>query len=237
MRHDGVMSINAVNVLWTSGWDSTFRVADLALNHQVAVQPHYVRDWRRPSTPTEMRSQERIRQQVAYIDLQAAELILPTVVHEYDDIPENPLIRAQLDRLRKVTWIGSQYDWLSRMARASGITDLELCIHHDDRAAEAVDGNVDYYPSSSGGYHALAKHPDNPDLELFRPFRFPVFNLTKLQMERRAKESGFDSVMELTWFCMYPTRSGTPCGFCNPCKYTREEGLARRVPSPHRADG
>lgn len=50
-------------------------------------------------------------------------------------------------------------------------------------------------------------------------------------MGKIAEENGFGSIMEMTWFCFAPTWRKTPCGYCNPCKYTREEGLGRRVPS------
>ncbi len=30
------------NVLWTGGWDSTFRVLDLVLHQKATVQPHYL---------------------------------------------------------------------------------------------------------------------------------------------------------------------------------------------------
>lgn len=50
-------------------------------------------------------------------------------------------------------------------------------------------------------------------------------------MENSAKETNFESIMEMIWFCFNPTWRKTPCGYCNPCKYTREEGLERRVSS------
>jgi hypothetical protein len=39
--------------------------------------------------------------------------------------------------------------------------------------------------------------------------------------------------MELTWFCHRPIR-GEPCGVCNPCIYTIQEGLGVRVPASGR---
>jgi hypothetical protein len=57
-----------------------------------------------------------------------------------------------------------------------------------------------------------------------------VFDMTKRDMQRAARERGFAELMELTWFCHVPTPDGRPCGRCNPCRYTMDEGLARRVP-------
>ena len=43
-----------------------------------------------------------------------------------------------------------------------------------------------------------------------------------------AKENGFYDIMLETWFCYNPI-NGKPCGICNPCKYTIEEGMGFRV--------
>lgn len=54
-------------------------------------------------------------------------------------------------------------------------------------------------------------------------------------MEAVAKKNNFSHIMEETWFCHTPY-NGKPCGICNPCKYTKEEGLGRRVPKPSMAN-
>src|SRR5699024_2017267 len=216
-------------VLWTSGWDSTFRVADLALNHGVVVQPHYMKDWRRASTPIELKHQNLIWKQIARLDKEAADRILPPIVHDYDAIPPDPLAHARLARIGRRIYVGSQYVWLSNMARAAGLDHLELGIHSDDQASQAIGDNVAFYPNEVGGYHALVDRPGDTDFELFGPFRCPVIDLTKIEMGEHARQSNFDSVMELTWFCAVPV-AGKPCGFCGPCRYTRDEGLGRRVP-------
>ena len=45
-------------------------------------------------------------------------------------------------------------------------------------------------------------------------------------MRTQARQAGFDEIMSLTWFCHRP-RHGQPCGTCNPCIYTIEEGTRR----------
>ncbi len=71
--------------------------------------------------------------------------------------------------------------------------------------------------------------PPDSDLRLFQQFRFPIFSCTKVEMQRVAREHGFADLMEMTWFCYSPTRRMEPCGRCNPCRYTAEEGLSRRI--------
>ena len=59
-------------VLWTGGWDSTFRVLELVLHWKVSVEPHYVIF--HPSAPQEMAAMDAIRQALG----SDAERILPT---------------------------------------------------------------------------------------------------------------------------------------------------------------
>lgn len=46
-------------------------------------------------------------------------------------------------------------------------------------------------------------------------------------MKSWAEDRGLMEIMNLTWFCHNPM-NGKPCGQCNPCKYTIEEGLTYR---------
>jgi queuosine biosynthesis protein QueC len=57
----------------------------------------------------------------------------------------------------------------------------------------------------------------------------PLFNFTKKEMEAEAISLGFIDLMEQTWFCHVPRQDGSPCGRCSPCRYTKEEGLGRRI--------
>jgi hypothetical protein len=73
--------------------------------------------------------------------------------------------------------------------------------------------------------------------ENFRRFAFPFLGKTKNEMAEIAQLHGFANLMEKTWFCHHPDRKGRPCGLCNPCVYTIQEGLARRVPTTSRLRG
>ncbi|RZT18629.1 hypothetical protein EV589_2889 [Mycobacterium sp. BK558] len=216
--------MGAVEVLWTAGWDSTFRVADLLLNQDAVVQPWYAVDRHRRSAVTELATQDVIRTSLAELDPGTAERLLPTRIVDVKDIPPAPEISAAFRRLRSKRFLGDQYEWLARLAEHRQLT-LELSIHYDDRAHEVLAGEVE----DDGGTYQLVAHPGDPALEIFRRFRFPLFDTTKMDMESAARRGGFSGVMEQTWFCHSPLR-GQPCGYCNPCRYTRDEGLGRRVP-------
>lgn len=212
-------------MLWTAGWDSTFRVADLLMRQGRVVQPWYAVDRYRRSSDLELATQDVIRAHLAELDTATTQRLLPTRLLRVDEIPAAPAITAAFAALREKQYLGEQYEWLARLAADQQLT-LELSIHRDDRAHDVLVADVE----ECEGSYRLVQDPSDPALELFRRFRFPLFNTTKLDMQTAAHELGFSEVMELTWFCHTPIR-GTACGYCNPCRYTIEEGLGRRIPA------
>lgn len=221
------MSTEPVNVLWTSGWDSTFRVADLLLRQGKNVQPWYVMDSNRRSTMTELATLKRMREMLIERDASVASRLLPPKVHRIEDIPADPTIGGQHQELAARSHIGGQYAWLARLAKANDVV-LELSIHRDDKAHGFLDGHVEV--DSDGTYRLPSSVADNA-LRHFQWFTFPLFDVSKLDMQEQAQQNGFGDIMELTWFCFTPLPGRTPCGRCNPCKYTAEEGLGRRIPA------
>jgi len=215
-----------VNILWTAGWDSTFRVADLVLNQRRPVQPWYVSTPRRRSTKRELATQQRIRDALVAMEPAAAELLAPGIVWRYDDIPADPAVTARRAALAARSTLGAQYDGLARLAQAQDVT-LELCVHRDDKAQAFLAHDV---TRDADGTYRLRADVTDPALRLFERFTFPLFDLTKTEMEERAAAGGFSHIMEMTWFCHAPLLDGKACGCCPPCRYTREEGLGRRVP-------
>lgn len=218
------MATKPIDLLWTSGWDSTFRIADLVIRQARTVQPWYVRDDNRRSTGRELSTMQEIRTAIADIDPSAGTRILPLREFSRETIPADAEITSNYRRLAQESHLGNQYDWLARLAKSEGRT-LELSIHRDDKAHGFLENDV----VEDGDTYRLSDDAD-PRLALFRWFSFPVFNTSKLDMAERAREHGFQQVMELTWFCYEPLIGGKPCGYCNPCVYTQEEGLGRRVP-------
>jgi hypothetical protein len=175
----------------------------------------------------EIRTQAAIRAALSNMDANMADRLLPTRFVRIEDIPADDVISGQFRSLLTKSFLGSQYNWLARLAKSEEVT-LELSIHCDDRAHGFLCNDVEL---AEDGVYRLVETPGDPALEIFRRFRFPLFDSTKLDMEQDAKASGFASIMEMTWFCFNPLPGGKPCGHCNPCKYTQAEGLGRRVPA------
>ncbi len=202
------MSPRIHSVLWTSGWDSTFRVLDLVLKQKVYVRPYYVIAPERRGTKMEMASMEAIREGLSRKDPDAAKRVLPTIFYHKNHIQVSIEMRNTFQSLLKKGHIGDQYLFLASLVKNENIRDLELCIHVDDKFVNFIGSD---------------------DFNDFSVFSLPLLRLTKLEMQAYAEKNGFADLMEITWFCHDP-RGSNPCGYCKPCQYTREEGLGRRVP-------
>jgi hypothetical protein len=188
------------------------------------IQPYYVFDQNRRSSPLELETQDSLRAAIQSLSPQASSLILQTVVIDRDDIPADAEITSLFQRMTDKSYIGYQYDYLARMAKSLHLDALELSVHRDDKLFAHLEGNVEQV----GETWRLAPTAP-PHLLPLRQFSFPILMLSKLEMEKKAASAGFLSIMEQTWFCHFPVGS-RPCGNCNPCRFTIEEGLARRVP-------
>lgn len=218
------------NILWTGGWDSTFRVLDLVLIKKQSIQPYYILDYRRTSTDMELKTMEKIKQMIYEIDPTAKRLIADTIKTDIKEIPKDNKISEDYQYLASKSHLGDQYDWLARYVKYNKVDNLELCIHRDDKAEGFISKDVRKVKTDRDSYYILNDKPSLPEMLIFSYYRFPLLDMTKLDMEQISKKQGFKHIMEETWFCYRPTRKGEPCGLCNPCKYTIEEGLGRRIP-------
>jgi hypothetical protein len=217
-----------VNLLWTGGWDSTFRLLDLIMIQHKSVQPYYVISPVRKSSEMEIKTMDKIRQLLIKKYPQSETLLRPTVYINVEHIKTDESITQQYKRLSAAQHLGNQYDFLARFADESGIEALELSIHKDDHAQKFLQAYV--VKESGSDRYWLQENPAYEDLKLFQYFRFPILELTKLDMEAIAVKYNFLDLLDETVFCHTPLKDGTPCGQCNPCRYTIAEGLKRRVP-------
>lgn len=212
-----------VNLLWTGGWDSTFRLLSLVIAENRIVQPHYIVDVARQSSILEMATMGKIK---ACLDMKdVGYRVLPIKVVPLYDITIDKVFSEAHSRLKLRSHLGSQYAWLASYARSCGIDDLELSIHQDDTAEVFVRDSVE----SVHGNWKLSDAADRDVQTLFGNVRFPLLRLSKLHMKDIAREQGFLDMLELSWFCHQPV-ADKPCGRCNPCRYTIEEGMSYRFP-------
>jgi hypothetical protein len=215
-----------VKVLWTGGWDSSFRVLYLALVARKRIEPHYIIDANRLSSLCELHAIAEIKAILGTSHPEAAGRIGSLQIASRHEIPEDLVISKSWEGLRQQAPLGRQYDWLARYAKWRNLTDLELSVHVDDKAHYFLKGRVEQTPL--GAYRL--RPGVIGDGELFTRFEFPILEYSKTQMRDLARNHGFIEILEKSWFCHQP-KNGVPCGTCSPCIYTIKEGMAYRLPT------
>jgi len=234
------MDKKPVNLFWTGGWDSTFRLIQLVLLLKKVVQPYYLIDHFRKSTLFEIRAIAAIKNALIEKDRRIERLILPTIFKAVNDIPPDREIAQSYRRLKKVESIGSQYEWLAYFCADEQINDMEISnetalLDEDNRTRRLLGDDLEKITTDYGIYYRLNKKSKNRDLyHIYGHYHFSIFDFTKLDMVRLSREKKFDDVMKLTWFCHTPTRGKKPCGKCKPCKVVYREGLKWRLPAAAR---
>ena len=217
---------NRVDVLWTGGWDSTFRVLFLSMVEEREVRPHYVLDFGRKSSVRELMAISDVRREIEKIDENAARQIKELIVTPVTEISPIEEVSLAHGRLKNRAKLGDQYDWLSRYARQRNIENLELSVHVDDKAYNFLQGKVEQRDEGGWSLRDDAKG----DIEIFSCFSFPLLEMSKIRMREEAKKLGFIHALEKSWFCHTPHK-GAPCGTCGPCIFTIEEGMEYRLPA------
>jgi hypothetical protein len=217
-------------LLWTGGWDSTFRLCWALVVESRTVQPYYVVERDRASTSAERQAMEAIRERLRETHPAAASLLRPLIVHQVDELLPNPRITEAYDRIRQRAFIGSQYVWLARMCDQFGLAGLELGVEWGGKAHALLQGKVGVRSPDEPRKAVLDAYRETDEYVVFGQFLFPVFDLSKLEIKRMAEERGLIPLLELTWFCHSPLRDGSPCGRCSPCVSTILDGLGERLP-------
>lgn len=203
---------DTVHLLWTGGWDSTYRLLYL-LWEGSQVQPHYIIDPHRPSSHRELRAMEAISENIKRIEKLSGTL-LPTEISEKASSVQSNEVKEAYNAIVKKMYIGDQYMWLADYCETRGIEGMELGIESIPGTNVTRAVNSDEYPYS----------------KIFGKFCFPILSISKLQMKEWSEAAGTLSIMELTWFCHRPTAGGQPCGKCVPCEVAIQEGMGYRLP-------
>ncbi|MFO7732385.1 MAG: hypothetical protein R6X21_01895 [Candidatus Aminicenantes bacterium] len=219
-----------VKIFWTGGWDSSFRVVWLVLVERRKVQPLYIVDEDRRSSPDELRAMARIRKQMREKTDDLAGLLAPTQVFLLSEIEPNPEVTEKYKALTARFQVGSQFEWLPRFAENHGMADIEMAIEKNTfRPRDPIYEYLGKHLIKENDTHRLMEPCPDGGLEIFRRFRFPTYFKTKLEMVEEAKRENFYDMLLESWFCHRPRR-GQPCGICHPCRDAMEEGFKFRLP-------
>jgi len=214
------------NVLWTSGWDSTFRVLDLVSRKRCVVRPFYVVDETRHSLQMEIERMAEITQAVRSRRWPGQ---LETVeCHPMPDPSRHPDIQLAWRELNADIGIGKQYEWLAVFAREQGLSDLELGIVPGGETERYLRSRVKAAVRKGDETHVL-DDGNGPAHPLFENMELPMLSLTKSELGLLAKQRGFRDLLDRTWFCHAPLSGNHPCGACTPCFDAIKRGMAHRV--------
>jgi hypothetical protein len=230
--------MDRINILWTGGYDSTYRVCELSLL-PVEVQPYYIDACKR-SNPNEYKAMADIEKVIRGNPLKKC-VLLPIITIRLCDLDSDKEIEDAYTRIRSEVDLGSQYVWLAKFAKQNGIR-VELGFEKNDG------GRVYKYFDKYGAYRdvTIALEAGSETLSyrefdgsrtsedlmiLFGSFRFglPLIETTKLGLVEAYKKIGYKEVIPLTWFCAHPLK-GKPCGLCNPCASVMKAGMGFRMP-------
>ena len=205
--HRKAPSVECAQLLWTGGWDSTFRLLQLALVEKRASQPLYVIDVERKSTMHELRAMDRIRAQT----LERAgdpQLIAPVRVVVAKQFPVPDKLTELWNEIDTRMHVGVQYLWLAAVADALGWSGVELSVERHVPAPTSLHAVVQ--AAHDGSF-------DVPGSELFKYWSFPLLEVTKDDMADSARQHGFLDLLQQSWHCHTPI-VGRPCGRCRPCR-------------------
>ncbi|SMO41484.1 hypothetical protein [Fodinibius sediminis] len=211
-------------LLWTGGWDSTFRLLQLLFLEKREVQPLYVLDLSHRSPIHELQAMNEIRRELASRGM-VGDLLKPTIYIDKSEIDINDEISNAWHRISKKRHLGKQYVWIASLCKQYGLEGIELSIQKRS-SEESI--------SESLAYNLEENRMDADEKTIFNYFSFPIINLNKRDMQHIAERENWMGLMGLTWFCHHPIyhpfRNGTPCGICNPCRIAVEEGFGHRIP-------
>ena len=193
------------HLLWTGGWDSTFRLLQLLLIENNVVQPHYM------IIPQECAGKEidtihNIRREISRRYSEQATLLKPIEFLDSSKVAPDEGITEEYKRVKAKQYISGQYEVLARYCKEIDVNNMELSVLNSDRFG--------YFKSN---------------FSFLKYFDFPLLGLTKPQMFEIAQQNGWADLMRMTWFCRRP-KNGRPCGFCGPCTDAVIAGMGWRLP-------
>lgn len=213
-------------ILWTGGWDSTFRLLQLVLIEKIDVQPIYIKDTDRKSNNKELEAIDKILKALFKPFPEAQKRISPLIIIDKNEILIDQQLEESYNKISKTQKIGTQYLWIASFCKQNNINSIELSIEKDNRINSFYNFIVPFFN----------KHLNNPNLHLeeevnnlFHYFGFNLFEVTKIDILKISKENGWMEIMNLTWFCHRP-KNDKPCGKCKPCLTAFTEGLNFRIP-------
>ncbi len=224
-----------INILWSGGWDGTFRLLQLA-EKPVSIYPTYIIDHNRRSVNEEKKAMSEICQIIS------ADKRFQATIHEIQFIEKdwifenckNEEISKAFHQLREGFKIGSQYEWFALYANHTGLMYESAVVHqYHGKVEDAINSEGQFVSQMDTvlgeRYFVTGKDGHNAVALVFGKLILPSIRITKEDEKRIAEEKNWLDIMKLSWFCHTPV-NGEPCGLCGPCDDAMNTGMEWRMP-------
>ncbi len=221
--------MNHYNIFCTGGFDSTYRLIELA-RMEGTVQPVYASNPERESMPREIANLGRILDALRSRQGTRANF-LPLKVVDVADIPADAAVTAAAVKFQQ-EGLGTQYDFLARLSRQYPDAEVGLVKASRTRPAKIRamilrDGGL---KENAQGVPVLDWDCSSEELKLvFGHFSFPMIEKTVQDMLDNIRAWGYEDILSMVWFCHEPL-GGKPCGMCRACEQKMEGGLEFMLP-------
>lgn len=222
-----------VKILWTGGWDSTFRLCELVLIHKRTVQPYYLLDPERPSIHKEVEAHQKIYQWLMSQFPESISLLKPVLYYQVPQKNSKSILTGDYEKMIRKVPFGSQYKWLAEFCEQNNINGIEISVEKSEGHTRYEYFRENLIEITQDGLRTYIFNPkslERATYAIFKYFTMPLFDKTKDDMLRLAIEYGYSNVLYLTWFCHTP-HNNQPCGVCNPCKDIIKYKIKDRVPN------
>lgn len=228
------MEREIVNLLWTGGYDSTYRLVQLS-REECTIQPYYIVNPKRESLEYERKAMKDIYELLQAKPATKAEL-LPIKEINRGDYPVRQEIKDAYKGVLSKVKLGPQYEWLSEITYH--IPDLEMSFEKaeaDPSDFENLVQNSDFTTIHGEdrvrAVNVMTDKNDKDQVTLLGNLRFPVDILNRTKKDFLVDFQAWDcmDIAKKTWFCSTPI-NGEPCGYCAPCRSVVAEGLEFRLP-------
>lgn len=221
-----------INVFWTGGWDSSFRICELS-RMPVKIQPIYMHGDDRHSEQFERKAMETITRMLQERPETKAEF-LPLRNVDINKIEINPAVSDAYNRIREKTGLGTQMEYLSSYVHDH--PGIELGIEKlPVEESHMIHALLESCKIEHGLVNGVEEYYANPDessedgLLIFGGILLPIFDRTEADMLKLINEWGYLDIMKQVWFCHQPYQ-GRPCGMCHPCEVKMGAGMEFLLP-------
>lgn len=215
-------------ILWTGGWDSTYRMVELS-QMDITVCPVYVLDTTRPSLELEIETLKKLWQELCD-DKRTVAKIKPIIWVKDSEIPKNEAITDAYNRICNEMHFGSQYEYLARLATL--YPGIELGLEKPNGEYAGGTGAIIKYGKliKENEVFVLDKKKSTNDIKLlFENITFPIIDKTEIDMLENIYKWNYIDFMKGIHFC-YTPKQNEPCGVCRPCQQKMECGMEMLLP-------